>query len=189
MSQPLRYVPRLPIKPPSPEKLARLLDVVHDSDDAADDLRCADDPRPRLEPRTAELMCFAATREFYPHFKAHKARLDFYLPAEEAVVSAFFHLGRGDQPQIKRGSKYYAAWVIANGGEKPARDDRMPLKTFVGKCLTVEIRDARAHSNGDVYSVAEIVIPKRSAAALSGRVNQTRKLPKRGEVTSFPAKA
>ncbi|PYV74385.1 MAG: hypothetical protein DMG96_20355 [Acidobacteria bacterium] len=117
---------------------------------------------PRLPTGEREMICIDARTYFDPGFKAWKLRLKFVDPLGREHVFGFMHVSHGSKPEIGRRSKYYAAWVEANGGP-PKRKDRLPPKVFRGKAFLLRIRDVikrhdqHEHSESDVYSNAEII--------------------------------
>jgi hypothetical protein len=117
---------------------------------------------PHLRPGEREMICTEARMYRDPGFNAWKVRLRFADEWTSDVVFGFLHLGRGSKPEVGKRSKYYAAWIMASGGP-PRRKDRLSPRVFKGKVFLVRIRDVRKrydqheHSEGDVYSNAEIL--------------------------------
>jgi len=152
-----------------PRKQSRILDSgpargVTPVESAATDgpiLRCQQ-RFPRLPAGAREMICTEARMYRDPGFNAWKVRLRFHDLLNEEHVFGFFHLSRGSKPVIGRRSRYYAAWVMANGGP-PRRRDRLSPRVFKGKWFLLRIRDVRKrhdqleHSEHDVYSNAEIL--------------------------------
>jgi len=62
---------------------------------------------------------------------------------------------------IRRGCKYYAAWVMANGGIKPKANNRLSPKVFENKVFSIETRTVirgckqEALDNDERYSVVD----------------------------------
>jgi hypothetical protein len=57
--------------------------------------------------------------------------------------------------RITRGSKYYAAWLIANKSQKPKKNDRMSPKIFKGKVFSIKVRTVITGSKNDVLTGGE----------------------------------
>jgi hypothetical protein len=78
-------------------------------------------------------------------------------------VTRFYNLGNGERPRISRRSKYWAAWVRANGGP-PKRGDRMSPQIFVRRFAKVRVGDTtkdfeqHAIKSDDAYSVVVEIV-------------------------------
>lgn len=55
-------------------------------------------------------------------------------------VPMWFALGQGERPNVTRRSKYWAAWILANGGP-PQRRERMSARVFRHRIARVEVCD------------------------------------------------
>ena len=66
--------------------------------------------------------------------------------------------------KIRRGSKYYGAWLIANNGIKPKPNNRMSPKLFMSKVFKIKTRTVlsgrkkESLTDGDRYSVVEEIL-------------------------------
>ena len=90
-------------------------------------------------------------------FRRWSLRVEFTLVDDPMLVSAFFNLG--DDPsaqQIGRQSRYYKAWVIANGGH-PRRGQSMSPDVFLdGQFFEVEVESCNLDSEGQPKPDAEV---------------------------------
>ncbi len=66
--------------------------------------------------------------------------LPWYLPLPKAK--------KDGRLSIPTASKFWRAWTMANGGRKPGRRDRMPLRTFENRMLRVTVRTVKTTSSG-----------------------------------------
>lgn len=57
--------------------------------------------------------------------------------------------------ETKRSSKLTREWRIANNGNKPTRNDRMPMKVFIGKTFKVTVKTCKSKDDGEDYSIVE----------------------------------
>lgn len=119
---------------------------------------CSADPLPHIRPQVTEARCHGYEGPtFWRRYKAWRLRLDFHLLDEEVTLSCWFNFGSGDKPKSGRGSKYRRAWIMANDGEVPRREDRLWPSAFVDKIFKVSIRDA---GNGEKYSVIDDILER-----------------------------
>lgn len=103
--------------------------------------------------------------EWLRSYRRWSIRLEFALVHESVSVSAFFNLG--DDPngiRIGRQSRFYKAWVIANG-EHPRKGQRMDLDVFLeGQFFQVVVADSgkdaeRKNKNpAEVYSIVTQIL-------------------------------
>lgn len=128
---------------------------------------CESDPYPRYEPGEYEIRCTEA--KFYrdPRFRRLVCRLRCALVIDpEREVYWFLNLGTGPKPEAGRGSKYWRAWVIANG-ILPKKRQVLSVRVFVGKIFLVRIGDVERrmdgseHSEVEKYSVIQEIISRR----------------------------
>jgi hypothetical protein len=94
--------------------------------------------------------------EYVRNFHRWSIRIEFALTAEPGSVSMFLNLG-GDKtgPQIKRQSRYFKAWVLANG-EQPRRGQAMTADVFLeGQFFQVEVETCMLDSEGEIKPEAE----------------------------------
>jgi len=99
---------------------------------------CADNPRPLIAEGEYEAFCHKAKRYFHPRFKREVISLFFDVVVNESAQTS---LERYIYPQrrIGRGSLYYREWTLANNGNAPRRNDRMPIRKFEGKLYRVRV--------------------------------------------------
>jgi hypothetical protein len=57
-------------------------------------------------------------------------------------VPVWFALGSGKKPSVSRRSKYFSAWILANGAP-PRREDRMSAKVFRHRMAVVRVCDTQ----------------------------------------------
>jgi len=103
--------------------------------------------------------------EWVRSFRRWSVRLEFALVNESVSVSAFFNLG--DDPngyRVGRQSRFYKAWVIANG-EHPRKGQLMDLDVFLeGQFFQVVVADSgkdaeRKNKNpAEVYSIVTQIL-------------------------------
>jgi len=60
-------------------------------------------------------------------------------------VPVWFALGSGKKASVSRRSKYFSAWILANGAP-PRRDDRMSARVFVNRVAIVRVADTQGPS-------------------------------------------
>jgi hypothetical protein len=58
-------------------------------------------------------------------------------------IPIWYALGQGEHPLASRRGKYFPAWILANDGRAPQRQDRMPPKIFVGRVAKVRVSDTK----------------------------------------------
>lgn len=122
------------------------------------EIACAADPLPHIMPQVTDARCHGYEGPtFWRRYKAWRLRLDFHLLDEEVSVSCWFNFGQGDKPKAGRGSKYRQAWILANDGEVPRREDRLWPSAFIDKIFKVKIRDA---GTNEKYSVVDSILEK-----------------------------
>ena len=77
---------------------------------------------------------------------------------------------RGPFQPVRAGSKFYRQWVLANGGDKPFRRDRMPLSIFRNRLFRARlhtvttVRDPETRQTKDLpkalhYSIVSEFLP------------------------------
>ncbi len=95
--------------------------------------------------------------EWVRSFMSWKLRLEFGLVTEPISVSAFFHMGTSpERARVGRQSRYYKAWVLANG-EHPKRGQKMTPDVFMeGQLFEVEVADCNRDSQGNPKPNAEV---------------------------------
>lgn len=133
------------------------------------DLVCGDDPAPWIHkpPGVYELRCTGYKFERVRMYgAAWKLRLTFrFMNTEKNEhVCGFYHLGREAKPKIGRKSRYFADWVIANGGTLPRRGASMSPRKFVGHVFKCTVRDVTnsvsggKHPKEGVYSTVSGIL-------------------------------
>ena len=82
-----------------------------------------------------------------------------------ARLTCFLNLGSGDKPRAtSRRSKYWRAWVAANGGTAPRRSDRISPGIFQRRHALVLVADVEKNfkqislSSDEAYSVVREII-------------------------------
>ena len=84
----------------------------------------------------------------------------------EREVYGFLNLGTAEKPEAGRGSKYWRAWVIANG-DMPKKRQVLSVRVFVGKVFLARIGDVEKnmhgteHSEPERYSVVQEILSRR----------------------------
>jgi hypothetical protein len=85
-------------------------------------------------------------------------RWDVFTDAGRIVrIPLWYNLGKGEKPRAARRSKYFKAWVRANGGP-PARGDRLFPAVFRDRMALVEAGDTDIKKSGASYSVVRRII-------------------------------
>jgi len=94
-------------------------------------------------------------------------RLDFLLILlpDAPPVSGFFHMGAGERAKAGPRSKFWRAWVIANGAP-PRKRQTLSRSIFKGKIFEVLIGDVtktfdgREHPSCGVYSTVKEILKR-----------------------------
>lgn len=97
--------------------------------------------------------------EWVRRFSRWSLRLECRLTDEEADASIFFNLGTyRASPSIGRGrqSKYYRAWVLANGGEPPRKGQSMEPSIFIDKFFYARVENCKRDSDGNLKDEAAV---------------------------------
>ena len=113
---------------------------------ALPDLRPARDPDPLLPPGDYDAICNAA--DVRPTFQGRWSLfLTFQIygsPYDGARVHFIAPLPPRQRGRFARAhphsSKFYRAWIIASGGQRPSRRDRMSLEPFKHKMFRIRVR-------------------------------------------------
>ena len=94
--------------------------------------------------------------EWVRNFFRWSLRVEFGLTTESLSISAFFNFGNDPEgPKIARMSRFYKAWVLANGGQ-PAKGETMSPDVFLdGQFFEVEVADCNRDSEGNPKPGAE----------------------------------
>jgi hypothetical protein len=95
--------------------------------------------------------------QWLPNYQRWSLRVEFTLIDEPILVSTFFNFGSDrNRPQVGRRSKYYKAWVLANG-EHPRRREKMRPDIFLeGQFFEVEVQPSKIDEEGQLKPNAEI---------------------------------
>jgi hypothetical protein len=129
------------------------------------------EPYPHIAPGEYLLRCVEAKSYRDPQFRRHVCRLAFSSTNihDGAVIYGFLNLANRDEPAAGRRSRYWKAWVKANGGKPPVHGQPMLPSIFEGlwcKVLVSEVvidSDKKEHAAGAVYStVSEILEASRA---------------------------
>ncbi len=93
---------------------------------------------------------------FVRSFQRWSCRVEFALVDEPISVSAFFNFGNEKHgPKIARQSRFYKAWVLANG-DHPRRGQKMSPDIFLeGQFFEVEVQACNRDSEGNPKPQAE----------------------------------
>ena len=95
--------------------------------------------------------------EWVRSYRRWSVRIEFHLISEPVSVSAFFNLG-DDQSgyRVGRQSRFYKAWVIANG-DHPRRGQTMSPELFLeGQFFEVEVESCNRDAEGKPKQGAEV---------------------------------
>lgn len=122
---------------------------------------------PRLEPGTYRAYCRSARVYRDRVFQRWICTIQFDVLAENSDevlgrLTWFLNLGNRGRPNASRRSRYWAAWVKANGCP-PQRRDRLSPRVFAGRMALVEVGDTTKNakqspvSGADSYSVVRDV--------------------------------
>lgn len=115
---------------------------------------------PRLEPGDYTAYCAWSRWYWDPGFKRWTCLLRFNILSADlhqslGTVPMWFNGGTGSKPQAGRRSRYFPAWVEANG-RPPARNDRLSPSVFVRRMARVRVADTTR--NSVPYSVVQKVL-------------------------------
>ena len=111
--------------------------------------------RPQLKSGTREMYCCKAV--IVQKFGRSVAELTFLDPLNEDKVVSYLRVSPGC------GTKFFAAWVIANEGKRPRNRQRMEIGIFKGKFFEVTIGktkqtyDRKKLKSGEGYSVVKTI--------------------------------
>jgi hypothetical protein len=121
---------------------------MHDADEDWEPV-AADDPRALVEPGDYQALCVRAQLRSYPKFHRQSIVLTFQIfdgPHAGTMIERYLSVPA--DAKIKRGSYNFREWILANGGMKPRRRERMPKKKFVDKLFLVSVETVRTDSHG-----------------------------------------
>jgi len=114
---------------------------------AADlEFEVGDDPRPLVSDGQYEAACVGAeVVEFFKFGRSRKALLHFEIYSGPEQGKRLFLPMVAPRPgeKVRRGSKLYANYLVANGGVPPGRRDRISLKIFKRRLFRVMIKTVR----------------------------------------------
>jgi hypothetical protein len=107
----------------------------------------------RLEPGVYKAYCRKAKIYLDGGFKRWVCGVQFDVLNDSqetrAPLTWFMNLGSGDKPRVTRRSKYWSAWIAANGGT-PKRQDRMSSRVFERRYATVVVSDTTRDSRQEL---------------------------------------
>jgi hypothetical protein len=124
---------------------------------------CERAPYPRYEPGTYEAECISAEIGFDAMYRRWSCVLKFSILSDGSPVWCFLNLGKNPKNGKRSRSRYYRAWVIANG-ERPRNRQTLSSRLFIGKIFEIEIGDVRQdfekrdHPKGMIYSVVRRIV-------------------------------
>jgi len=125
--------------------------------------------RPRIPPGDYHAISRTASVYYDKQFKRWVCAVQFDIVGDSLALTTtvrltwFLNLGKGPNPRAGRRTKFWAAWVRANG-EPPKRRDRLSPSIFAGRSAVVRVEDtSKTHDSGNVeseqaYSVVRAVI-------------------------------
>lgn len=131
---------------------------------------------PRLQPGEYPAISRSAKVYFDPHFQRWVCAVQFDIVRDSVAMETvarmtwFLNLGSSVRPKAGRRTKYWSAWVRANGGP-PKRGDRLAPKVFTHRLAIVRIQDtSKTHNRGNVdpecaYSVIREVLEWQTGGA------------------------
>ncbi len=95
--------------------------------------------------------------EWVRSFHRWSLRIEFTLMGDAGTVSAFFNFGSAPEgPHIGRQSRYYKAWVLANGGH-PMKGEKMAPGVFLENMIfELEVADCNRDDEGKPKPNAEV---------------------------------
>ena len=124
----------------------------------------------RIEPGEYSAYCRSAKVYRDSHFGRWVCALQFNVLDDShfnliAAITCFLNLGSGEKPRAtSRRSRYWQAWIAANGGQPPARSSKLAPTIFVRRFARVEVVDVQkdfhqmAVSSEQVYSKVERIL-------------------------------
>lgn len=88
-----------------------------------------------------------------PMFKRWTCAVGFAITNDSltetiARLSWFLNLGKGEKPHAGRRSNFWRAFILANDGHLPTRDDRISPRIFEHRQCTVEVGDVDRDFSG-----------------------------------------
>jgi hypothetical protein len=75
-------------------------------------------------------------------FSRWSLRLGFWIHREDVEISMYLNFGRADKPEVKRNSKFFTAWCVANGAPPKLGQHMLPAM-FINKRFSVRVEDAK----------------------------------------------
>jgi hypothetical protein len=120
-------------------------------------------PYPLYEPGRYTVWCEHACVYKDPQFRCWKALLRFRILPDGEKVWGFLNLGQGPKPKAGRRSRYWRAWVMANGSA-PRKRQVLSARVFKRRIFEVEIgtvlktQDGRNHPEGACYSTVQDIV-------------------------------
>ena len=124
------------------------LKLLRESSVSVPDVIC-DDRRPRVPPGEYLARVRVVKGPYRDRFTGRWTLLLVFDVMKENLfeivaknVPMFFNLGYGEKPKASRGSKYFHAWCVANGGP-PRRGDRMTTRVFANRLARVLLDDTK----------------------------------------------
>lgn len=123
---------------------------------------------PRMEPGNYPAYCRSAQIYRDAQFKRWVCAVQFDVLDGNRIdvlgrLTWYLNLGGGEKPHVTRRGKYWAAWVLANGGP-PRRKDRLAPIIFRKRYAQVTVEDTakdfaqRSVTSDKAYSVIRDVI-------------------------------
>jgi hypothetical protein len=129
---------------------------------------------PRVEPGSYSAYCKHAKWYFDPGFKRWTCIVRFEVFQQDdtsslGVIPLWLNGGRGKGPATGRRSKYFEAWIHANGGP-PSREDRLSPRIFMQRRAKVTVSDTVGIAP---YSVVQRIDDWLTGGSLSQLVTQS----------------
>jgi len=132
------------------DRVRKAAEVRKMADTQNEDEFIADDALPIIPEGIYDVYC-TGVEKGVAHFGSLKMYLKFKIvnPAQYVDIKLFMAINlintKTGKPfkKVPRGSKYYKQWIIANGNNKPARDDRMFPKIFVSRIFSAVVKTVK----------------------------------------------
>jgi hypothetical protein len=104
---------------------------------------------PRIEPGEYDATSGSARVYFDKAFRRHICMVRFVIVGDTTVkIPWFLNLGDKEAPSARRRSKYWAAWMQANGGP-PKRGDRLSPRIFEHRAARILVADTTQNYCGE----------------------------------------
>lgn len=115
---------------------------LHDFEEMEEEVFEAGEDRPLIPAGIYEVQCIGVEKGIFC-FGSFKIFLKFKIISPSEYSDTELFMAMNQYKKVPPNSKYYKAWVIANGNIKPARKDRMPTAIFKGHSFEAVVKTSK----------------------------------------------